>query len=421
METKEAEGDKNMFHFIKINIFGDSGVGKSTFISVLKDKNFEIQNKSDNSLDDSIEISENLVEQKVEKVIVQTSDNKNIPFLIYETNLNYFDTIKANLDTLLIQTECIIIIWDNSNSNTFQNIPNFVMAIISMIKENKIGFIKIYLIQNKANLEFDISKEGESEDKIIEKIEELKGKYKNIINKKISNKDEIQFLLNDIAKYNNSENLISINIMNKIKLPHPLRPTKNIKNTQFLKLINICLIGDSNTGKSTFLKYLIGEFKDNKKVYESNYLIQVDYENVIIKITDAPGKILNEAIFETIYKKCYGFLLFFDVTNENSFKSLEKWMNKVKCKSNGDIIIVANKIDDRNNRKILKGKIKENTKKYKYFECSSVHGINVNEIFNEIVYAAYDSFHIHGSDSCSRLDESFLKSKKSSENNRCCQ
>ena len=188
METKEAEGDKNMFHFIKINIFGDSGVGKSTFISVLKDKNFEIQNKSDNSLDDSIEISENLVEQKVEKVIVQTSDNKNIPFLIYETNLNYFDTIKANLDTLLIQTECIIIIWDNSNSNTFQNIPNFVMAIISMIKENKIGFIKIYLIQNKANLEFDISKEGESEDKIIEKIEELKGKYKNIINKKISNK-----------------------------------------------------------------------------------------------------------------------------------------------------------------------------------------------------------------------------------------
>ena len=77
------------------------------------------------------------------------------------------------------------------------------MAIISMIKENKIGFIKIYLIQNKANLEFDISKEGESEDKIIEKIEELKGKYKNIINKKISNKDEIQFLLKDIAKYNN--------------------------------------------------------------------------------------------------------------------------------------------------------------------------------------------------------------------------
>ena len=193
MESLGLEDDKNLFHFIKLNIFGDSGGGKSTFISVLKDKNFEIQNKSDNSLDDSIEISENLVEQKVEKVIVQTSDNKNIPFLIYETNLNYFDTIKANLDTLLIQTECIIIIWDNSNSNTFQNIPNFVMAIISMIKENKIGFIKIYLIQNKSNLEFDISKEGESEDKIIEKIEELKGKYKNIINKKISNVNILLF------------------------------------------------------------------------------------------------------------------------------------------------------------------------------------------------------------------------------------
>ena len=148
MESQELENDKNLFHFIKMNIFGDSGVGKSTFISFLEDfknENFEIMNKSNSSFDDSIEISENLVEQ-IKKIEVPIYDDRNIYFLIYETNLNYFDTIKANLDTLLVQTECIIIMWDSSNSNTFQNIPNCIKAIISMIKENKLGNINIFLI-----------------------------------------------------------------------------------------------------------------------------------------------------------------------------------------------------------------------------------------------------------------------------------
>jgi GTPase SAR1 family protein len=143
MESQELEYDKNLIHFIKMNIFGDSGVGKSTFISFLEDfknENFEIMNKSNSSFDDSIEISENLVEQ-IKKIEVPIYDDRNIHFLIYETNLNYFDTIKANLDTLLVQTECIIIMWDSSNSNTFQNIPNFIKSIISMIKENKLGNI----------------------------------------------------------------------------------------------------------------------------------------------------------------------------------------------------------------------------------------------------------------------------------------
>ena len=66
MESQDLENDKNLIHFIKTNIFGDSGVGKSTFISFLEDfknENFEIMNKSNSSFDDSIEISENLVEQ----------------------------------------------------------------------------------------------------------------------------------------------------------------------------------------------------------------------------------------------------------------------------------------------------------------------------------------------------------------------
>ena len=88
MESQELENDKNLFHFIKMNIFGDLGVGKSTFISFLEDfknENFEIMNKSNSSFDDSIEISENLVEQ-IKKIEVPIYDDRNIHFLKYEIN-----------------------------------------------------------------------------------------------------------------------------------------------------------------------------------------------------------------------------------------------------------------------------------------------------------------------------------------------
>ena len=65
-----------------MNIFGDSGVGKSTFISFLEDfknENFEIMNKLNSSFDDSIEISENLVEQ-IKKIEVPIYDDRNINF-----------------------------------------------------------------------------------------------------------------------------------------------------------------------------------------------------------------------------------------------------------------------------------------------------------------------------------------------------
>ena len=46
-----------------------------------------------------------------------------------------------NLDTLLVQTECIIIMWDNSSPKTFENIPSFISIIEIVLKI----LIKIYI------------------------------------------------------------------------------------------------------------------------------------------------------------------------------------------------------------------------------------------------------------------------------------
>ena len=390
MDSVENIQNKEMVHFRKINIFGYTGVGKSSFIDWLDNYNnrdFEIKKEIENSLMGSFKLSKNLVEQ-VKKVIVPISENNDKHFLLYETNLNHFDIVKANLDTLLVQTECIIIMWDKSHSNSFEKIPDLVNVIISMIKEHIIGTIDIFLVQSKSDLEFDISGEGQNDNEIQQKIAELKNKYININQASISlvNKDGIFDLLLDIVRNQNPANFDKNDVVNLVKIKYPM---KSINNNE--KTVNICLVGNPKTGKTTFLKKLLEENEYNKIIrdkLEADYAVLISNEKILVKISEVPGNNMN------FIRNCHGFLLFFDVTDKDSLKYLEEWTNLIKEKGNDDIIIVGNKIDDREKRQIKKGEVKlfATKENCKYFECSCLVGINVLEIFNEIVYDAYQIF-----------------------------
>ena len=389
MESPE-ENDKGMVHFVKVNIFGDSGVGKSSLISWLKNyKNNNILIKNDSN-NDSFVISKNLVEQ-VEKVVVPLNRYKNMHFLLYETRVNDFEVIKTNLDTLLLQTECIIIMWDQHNSSTFDMIPDLIEAINSLdsiTKEN----IGIFLVQNKTDLEFD-NGERLSEEEIQKEIDNLKNKYKNIIDRKMQllNKENLSDLLYDIDNYlaNKKEN----NITNEksVKLPYPL---KEINGKDLVKIIDVCLIGDINTGKTTFIKKLMEAEENYKMNRELYFSILINDEENYLRITDSSGKIEEKVFLDTIFKRCHGFLLIFDVTNKKSFEFIKDKAQKIISDSNGKIIIVANKIDHREERVISKSEGQNLAKELScyYYECSSTCGINVNEIFNTLLLLSYYRF-----------------------------
>ena len=398
MDSVPAAQNKEIIHFRKMNIFGYSGVGKSSLISMFEkfnDDNYDIKLKRQNS-DISIDFSNNLVEQ-IKRVIIPINEDRNLNFLIYETNINHFDTIKTNLDTLLFQTECILIMWDNSNSITFDKIPDFITMIISMIKEKIIDKIDIYIIRNKSDLKFDTNEDGPTEGEIEEKIAELKAEYKFIYEMKTTliNKDDMFRLLLDIDRNYDKENFDENKAMSLVKIKYPF---KSIKRLNDRKTVNICLVGDTNSGKSTFLKNLVGNNEYNKFLQEKeepNYLIKVDDVESIIKITHIPGKDFERNKIELYAKSCNGFLLFLDVTKKDeNFVSLLNYYNLIQNKSNGSIIIVANKIDLQEKREISKGKAKSfaDERFCKYYECSSLQGINVLEIFNEIALEAYQKF-----------------------------
>ena len=102
METPKNENENSEIrHFQKINIFGDSGVGKTSLISLMEnydDDNFKIaQNnlgESQMSIQSNIN-SYSLVEQ-IKKIVLPINRENNLYFYynIYETNLDRYNNIK---------------------------------------------------------------------------------------------------------------------------------------------------------------------------------------------------------------------------------------------------------------------------------------------------------------------------------------
>ena len=396
-----------LVHFSKINIFGDSGVGKTSLISHMENyanKNFKIVDDTNNSDDskssDSLNLSLGYVEQ-IKRIVIEYNDDRNLYFNVYETNLNRYDSIKMNLETILFQTECIIILWDNSKPETFDNISNFITTIESGIEENKFRKVPIFVIQNKIDLKMEL--EDYDEEEINDSINKLLKDYPQIIYEKKSllNNNDFAVLLYKIYQkmellerdINNNKYSHDILISMKFKNPKIKSYSKDKKNLK-QRNMKIMLLGETNVGKSSFLKYL-SELKLNKK----------DIKEIPLEIM---GKKINVEIMEedninniskNNYKDIDGILLFFDVTNENSLNIVNDWISSIKenfgeINNSYKLLLIANKIEDQEKRQILKKdsrNLAENNN-IDYYECSCIKGINVFEILNEIIIISFEEY-----------------------------
>ena len=142
-------------------------------------------------------------------------------------------------------------------------------------------------------------------------------------------------------------------------------------------IASVCLVGDTNTGKSTFLNYL----KTDSFITHISPTIGVDFNaqlfsfnNYIIKwqIWDISGDDIFYSIASTYFRKITIFLLFFDLNNKISFNHLENWIQRINYNSNSNhkVILIGNKSDLKQN--IAYQEIETFCKKYNldYFEIS---------------------------------------------------
>ena len=360
---KEEPEWKTIEHYKKINILGYCEVGKSSLISLMEHYEDDLFEISDEIKNDSLnELAE------IKKIKIPISDKNNLYLNIYETNLNQFNNIYMNLDTLLLHTECIIIMWDyeekeillnEEESDSFFRICDLLTIIKNEMKDRFNKKVPIFLIKNKSDLKNNPN--GVISD-FKDDVETIKKSLKNEKNQKpdelddyikfkeisLKNKngfdDFILSLCKELSLYQEQKSLHYKYIgINSVIIFNDCKKKSN-------SIINILLLGDKDVGKTTFCNYFLEENKKiNERTEDLKIMAEVLGKNIFVKIC----KIDDMNKLQTIFYEPEFFLLFFDVGNKQSFENLEKWISKIRVnKNNYKIILLGNKID-RNDVRII--------------------------------------------------------------------
>lgn len=161
--------------------------------------------------------------------------------------------------------------------------------------------------------------------------------------------------------------------------------------------INVCLLGDSGIGKSSLTKRL----DTNKFDYNLETTIGVDFLakiftahtsrgdiNIKWHIYDTAGQETFRSLVKTYYRNATIYLLGFDLTRPDSFKSLEFWLDQINMNNQNyyKIYLFGNKNDKHQNIRVPDSYVADIIKKYDltYFKISVLKNNNISNMVNLI-------------------------------------
>ena len=174
--------------------------------------------------------------------------------------------------------------------------------------------------------------------------------------------------------------------------------TDKEKTYNYDMIFKIVLIGDASVGKTNILsKYLYDEFDPNSKstvgVEFATKNFTIDNNIVKAQIWDTAGQERYRSITSAYYKGAKGCLLVYDITRKPTFETIDKWISELKStsESNITIILVGNKCDLENERKVTKEEGEEKAKFYNmaFIETSALNGTNLEKAFDELIKDVY--------------------------------
>ncbi|MCQ2820970.1 MAG: GTP-binding protein, partial [archaeon] len=162
----------------------------------------------------------------------------------------------------------------------------------------------------------------------------------------------------------------------------------------------ILLLGNCAVGKTNILL----RFTDNKFNPEYELTIGLNYrvkkmkirdEEISVQIWDTSGEEKFKSLAKNFYRGSHGALLVYDITDEKSFKEVSNWAESLKdnADKNAAIVIIGNKVDLEEQRKIKKEQGENLAKEFgaDFFETSAKENIGLNEAFQSISEKIYDS------------------------------
>ncbi|CAB3360793.1 ras-related protein Rab-27A [Cloeon dipterum] len=163
-------------------------------------------------------------------------------------------------------------------------------------------------------------------------------------------------------------------------------------------LLKFLALGDSGVGKTSFLfqysdnvfheKFIstVGiDFREKRLIYrpptEDGFLSQRG-QRIHLQLWDTAGQERFRSLTTAFYRDSMGFLLLFDITNEQSFVSIRNWLDQLKTHAycdDPDVILCGNKADLEDERVVSEERARETAKRYGlvYMETSAASGQNV--------------------------------------------
>ncbi|XP_014677908.1 PREDICTED: ras-related protein Rab-13-like [Priapulus caudatus] len=170
---------------------------------------------------------------------------------------------------------------------------------------------------------------------------------------------------------------------------------KNPMESDYDVIYKVLVIGESYVGKTSLINSMRHEtytrnLMPTVGVDFVNQDYDVDGHRVRLQIWDTAGQERFRDINKFMYRGTKGLLLVFDITDKNTFDSINYWMRTLAEADidSEEVIIVGNKCDLWWQRKI-KLAAAEKLAKYhssKYFETSAKENTNVTELFSQMAY-----------------------------------
>lgn len=169
---------------------------------------------------------------------------------------------------------------------------------------------------------------------------------------------------------------------------------KDAADQNFDYMFKLLIIGNSSVGKTSFL------FRYSDDTFTSSFVstVGIDFKvktvyqqgkRIKLQIWDTAGQERYRTITTAYYRGAMGFILMYDITNDDSFNSVQDWCTQIKTFSwdNAQVILVGNKFDLEHERVVSteRGRRLADQLGLEFFETSAKDNINVDIVFERLV------------------------------------
>ncbi|MCO5551068.1 hypothetical protein L7F22_004565 [Adiantum nelumboides] len=163
-------------------------------------------------------------------------------------------------------------------------------------------------------------------------------------------------------------------------------------------IFKVVLIGDTAVGKSQLLKrFSVKEFSMESRatigVEFQTRTVFLDGKTIKSQIWDTAGQERYRAVTSAYYRSAVGALLVYDITKEQSFEHVPRWLDELKLHADPNIVVmlVGNKCDLSNLRAVSTEEAKAYAEKEGLFflETSALDATNVETAFVTVLIEIY--------------------------------